>query len=55
MTTTRRRAAILAPTRRGYSRLMGADGKSTLAELEAIRSELIDPKVKEHRARIPGL
>jgi len=52
MTATRRLAAILAADVAGYSRLMGADEEGTLAALKAIRRELSDPKVKEHRGRI---
>ena len=52
MTATRRLAAILAADVAGYSRLMGADEVGTLAALKAIRRELGDPKVKEHRGRI---
>lgn len=48
----RRLAAILAADVAGYSRLMGADEEGTLARLKAHRSELIDPKNKEHRGRI---
>jgi adenylate cyclase len=36
----------------GYSRLMGEDEEGTLAALKAIRRELGDPKIKEHRGRI---
>jgi adenylate cyclase len=49
---TRRLAAILAADVAGYSRLMGADEEGTLAALKAIRRELIDPKIAEHRGRI---
>src|SRR5215813_13572148 len=52
MATSRRLAAILAADVAGYSRLMGADEEGTLAGLKAIRRELSDPKVKEHRGRI---
>ena len=52
MASTRRLAAILAADVAGYSRLMGADEEGTLAALKAIRRELGDPKVKEHRGRI---
>jgi len=52
MTATRRLAAILAADVAGYSRLMGADEEGTLAALKAIRGELSDPKVNEHRGRI---
>ena len=52
MASTRRLAAILAADVVGYSRLMGVDEEGTLAALKAIRRELGDPKVKEHRGRI---
>src|SRR5882672_4091424 len=48
----RRLAAILAADVAGYSRLMGADEEGTLAALKAIRRELADPKIEEHRGRI---
>src|SRR5258705_12272075 len=48
----RRLAAILAACVAGYSRLMGEDEEGTLAALKAIRRELSDPKIKEHRGRI---
>ena len=48
----RRLAAILVADVAGYSRLMGVDEEGTLATLKAIRRELVDPKVKEHRGRI---
>jgi adenylate cyclase len=49
---TRRLAAILAADVAGYSRLMGADEEGTLARLKALRRELVDPKVDEHKGRI---
>jgi len=52
MTATRRLAAILAADVAGYSRLIGADEEGTLNRLKAIRAELIDPKISEHRGRI---
>jgi TolB-like protein/class 3 adenylate cyclase len=52
MASTRRLAAILAADVAGYSRLMGVDEEGTLAALKAIRRELSDPKIKEHRGRI---
>src|SRR6516165_1988206 len=52
MSATLRLAAILAPDIAGYSRLMGADEEGTLAALKAIRRELGDPKIEEHRGRI---
>jgi adenylate cyclase len=48
----RRLAAILAADVVGYSRLMGADEEGTLARLKALRREVADPKIKEHRGRI---
>src|ERR1041385_8100875 len=48
----RRLAAILTTDVAGYSRLMGTDEEGTLAALKAIRHELIDPKIAEHRGRI---
>jgi TolB-like protein/class 3 adenylate cyclase len=48
----RRLAAILAIDVAGYSRLMGVDEEGTHAALKAHRSELIDPKIAEHRGRI---
>src|SRR5215831_14588510 len=48
----RRLAAILAADVAGYSRLMGADEEGTLARLKALRREVADPKIREHRARI---
>src|ERR1700739_3579146 len=48
----RRLAAILAADVAGYSRFMGADEEGTLAALKAIRRELGDPKIAEHRGRI---
>jgi adenylate cyclase len=52
VTTTRRLAAILAADVAGYSRLIGEDEEGTLERLKAIRNELIDPKIAEHRGRI---
>src|ERR1700737_4683486 len=48
----RRLAAVLAADVAGYSRLIGADEEGTLARLKTHRSELIDPKIAEHRGRI---
>ena len=48
----RRLAAIMAVDVVGYSRLMGIDEEGTLAGLKAIRRELCDPKIAEHRGRI---
>ena len=48
----RRLAAILLADVAGYSRLMGQDEAGTLARLKALRRELIDPKIAEHKGRI---
>jgi TolB-like protein/class 3 adenylate cyclase len=52
MTATRRLAAILAADVAGYSRLMGADEEGTHERLKALRQELVDPKIAEHKGRI---
>jgi adenylate cyclase len=52
MTATRRLAAILAADVAGYSRLIGADEGGTLERLRALRRELLDPKIAEHRGRL---
>ena len=51
----RRLAAILAADVVGYSRLMERDEEGTLAALKALRSELIDPAIAEHKGRIVKL
>ncbi|HEX2715878.1 MAG TPA: hypothetical protein VHM88_27150, partial [Candidatus Acidoferrales bacterium] len=48
----RRLAAILASDIAGYSRLMGQDEAGTVARVSALRRELIDPNVTEHKGRI---
>ena len=48
----RRLAAILAADVAGYSRLMEADEEGTLERLKALRRELVDPKIAEHKGRI---
>jgi len=52
MSSTRRLAAILAADVAGYSRLMGADEEGTHERLKALRRELADPKIAEHKGRI---
>jgi adenylate cyclase len=49
MSQTRRLAAILATDVAGYSRLMGADEEGTHERLKAHLSELVEPKIGEHR------
>lgn len=51
----RRLAAIVAADVVGYSRLIRADEEGTLLALRALREELIDPKIAEHRGRIVKL
>jgi len=48
----RRLAAILAADVAGYSRLMGEDEEGTHAALTALRREVSDPKIAEHRGHI---
>src|SRR5512132_879461 len=48
----RRLTAILAADVAGYSRLMGADEEGTLARLKALRRDVVDPTVKDHRGRV---
>src|SRR5882724_4028735 len=48
----RRLTAILAADVAGYSRLIGADEEGTLEALRAVRRQLIDPGIAEHKGRI---
>jgi TolB-like protein/class 3 adenylate cyclase len=48
----RRLAAILAADVAGYSRLIEADEDGTLDRLKALRTELIDSRIAEHRGRL---
>ena len=48
----RRLAAVLVADVAGYSRLMGADEVGTLEALKAIRREIVDPAIAEHKGRI---
>ena len=50
--TQRRLAAILAADIVGYSRLMRRDEAGTLAQLKALRLELLDPKIAEYGGRM---
>jgi adenylate cyclase len=50
--TERRLAAILAADMVGYSRLTRLDEEGTLARLRALRRDLIDPAISEHRGRL---
>jgi TolB-like protein len=51
----RRLAAILAADVVGYSRLIRADEEGTIAALQTLRADLIDPKIAEHHGRIVKL
>ena len=51
----RRLAAILAADVVGYSRLMGANESGTLAALESLRNDFINPKISQHQGRIVKL
>src|SRR5262245_1313028 len=48
----RRLAAILSADVVGYSLLMGQDEAGTLQALKAIRSDVIDPMIAEHKGRV---
>ena len=48
----RRLAAILAADVAGYSRLMGVDEEGTHERLKAHFSQVVHPKIQEHRGRI---
>ena len=48
----RRLAAVLAADVVGYSRLMSVDEEGTLATLNAVRRETVDPKISEYGGRI---
>jgi adenylate cyclase len=51
----RRLTAILAADVGGYSRLMGANESGTLAALDTLRSDFVNPKIAEHQGRIVKL
>ncbi len=48
----RKLAAIFAADMVGYSRLMEADERDTIARQKAHRQELIDPEIAAHNGRI---
>jgi adenylate cyclase len=52
MTEQRRLAAILVADVVGYSRLMGSDESGTLTQLEALRTEIIEPQIATHAGRL---
>src|SRR5437899_9665328 len=51
----RRLTAILAADVVGYSRLMGLNESGTLAALDTLRTDFINPKISEHQGRIVKL
>ena len=51
----RRLAAIMATDVVGYSRLIRVDEEGTIAALQALRADLIDPKIAERHGRIVKL
>ena len=51
----RRLAAILAADVVAYSRLIRADEEGTIEALNALRADLIDPKIAQHQGRIVKL
>jgi adenylate cyclase len=52
MTEQRRLAAILVADVVGYSTLIGSDEAGTLAQLHALRTEVIDPQIAKHAGRL---
>ena len=48
----RKLAAILAADVVGFSRQMGADEAATLARIAALRADVLDPLLAEHRGRL---
>lgn len=48
----RRLAAILAADVVGYSKMMGEDEAGTLSLIRALRTDLIEPKIAEHKGRL---
>jgi adenylate cyclase len=52
MPETRKLAAILAADVAGYSKLAAADEERTLAQLRALRSDLIDPTIALHHGQV---
>jgi TolB-like protein/Tfp pilus assembly protein PilF len=51
----RRLAAILAADVVGYTRLMGTDEAGTLERLTAVREQILQPLIAEHRGRVVKL
>jgi adenylate cyclase len=47
----RRIAVVLCADVVGYSRLMGSDEEGTLAAVNSVRRDIVDPKIADHRGR----
>jgi len=52
MTRQRRLAAILVADVVGYSKLVGSDKAGTLARLQMLRSDIIEPAIAKHAGRL---
>ena len=52
MTEQRRLAAILVADVVGYSKLIGSDEAGTLAQLQALRTEVIEPQLAKYAGRL---
>jgi adenylate cyclase len=52
MTEQRRFAAILVADVVGYSKLIGSDEAGTLAKLQALQTEIIEPQITKHAGRL---
>ena len=48
----RRIAVVLCADVVGYSRMMGSDEEGTLAALNSVRRDIVDPKIADYRGRI---
>ena len=51
----RRLAAIFSADVVGYSRLMGADEAGTLARMQGLKAEILDPLIAQHHGRVVKL
>jgi len=52
MTEQRRLAAILVADVVGYSKLISSDEGGTLAQLQALRTDVIEPQLAKHAGRL---
>lgn len=51
MTEQRRLAVMLVADVVGHSKLMGSDEAGTLAQLQRLRTEIIEPQLTKHKWR----